>query len=96
MSLSITRFTRVICPTLGSLLCLTFLTGCEKATEGLVYGTKSKSVIIDYNGSETDVIIPDSVTTIRRDAFRRSKLTSVTIPDSVTTIGASAFSHNNL
>ena len=44
----------------------------------------------------TSVIIPDSVTTIGRDAFTNNALTSVTIPDSVTTIGDSAFESNAL
>lgn len=39
----------------------------------------------------TSVIIPDSVTTIGREAFLGSHLTSVIIPNSVTSIGASAF-----
>ena len=41
----------------------------------------------------TDLVIPDSVTTIGNYAFRNcSSLTSITIPDSVTTIGMDAFS----
>ena len=42
----------------------------------------------------TDLIIPDSVTSIGYAAFYRcTSLTSVTIPDSVTTIGNYAFSY---
>ena len=46
------------------------------------------------NGKEiTNLVIPNSVTTIGNDAFRNcSGLTSITIPDSVTLIGKSAFS----
>ena len=46
-----------------------------------------------YNNSLiTDLVIPNSVTTIGTDAFCYcSSLTSVTIPNSVTTIGAGAF-----
>ncbi len=41
----------------------------------------------------TELVIPDGVTTIAKDAFSNCKtITSVTIPDSVTSIGESAFS----
>lgn len=46
-----------------------------------------------YTGSGGDIVIPDSVTGIRDNAFSGNlTLTSVTIPDSVVTIGAGAFS----
>ena len=45
-------------------------------------------ILKEYKGNGSDVIIPDSVTSIRYQAFYWcSSLTSVTIPDSVTSIG---------
>ena len=55
---------------------------------------KSKTTLILYPAGKTDTTytIPNSVTSIRDNAFRNcTSLTSVTIPDSVTSIGYSAF-----
>ncbi|EPM6349638.1 hypothetical protein ACTN3U_001238, partial [Vibrio alginolyticus] len=70
---------------LGTLLCLAFLTGCERATEGLQYaknrdGSDDKSILIGYNGNDTDVVIPDSVELINGGTFYDKQLTSVVIP----------------
>lgn len=52
-------------------------------------------VLLGYNGSDTDVVIPNGVKYIG-DAFRDYiPLHTVTIPDSVTIIGALAFSGCN-
>jgi hypothetical protein len=52
-----------------------------------MYGT----VLTYYSGTNKDIIIPDSVTSIGDVAFDSTSITSVTIPDSVTSIGNSAF-----
>ena len=52
------------------------------------------SVLVRYYDTTgvTDVVIPDSVTSIGKGTFQEcDNLTSVTIPDSVTSIGSSAF-----
>ena len=55
--------------------------------------------ITQYNGSETDVVIPDTidgrpVTIIGENAFKENiQIKSVSIPDSVKTIESSAFYH---
>ena len=51
--------------------------------------------LLKYNGAATDVVIPNSVTSIDKEAFKGcTGLTSVTIPDSVTRIGDSTFDDN--
>ena len=51
-----------------------------------------KSVLLDYNGIDENVVIPDTVTVIGDSAFYdRTDITSVIIPDSVTVIDDSAF-----
>jgi hypothetical protein len=58
-------------------------------------------VITGYNGSETEVIIPDRidgvpVTYINNSVFKDKNLTSVSIPDNIKGIGPQAFAGNKL
>ncbi len=48
-------------------------------------------VVIEYLGHDTDIVIPDGVNTIGREAFQNSDIESVIIPNSVTQIYANAF-----
>lgn len=50
------------------------------------------SILVEYRGKESEVVIPDGIRSIGYSAFSRCDLlTSVTIPDSVTSIGDYAF-----
>ena len=54
--------------------------------------TITDGVLISYNGTSPDVVIPDGVTSISFDAFANSKfIESVVIPGSVTSIPKELF-----
>lgn len=50
-----------------------------------------KGMLLDYNGSAKDIVIPDTVTKIVKNAFFQCDICSVTIPGNVTYIGEYAF-----
>ena len=65
----------------------------ESAFDEKGFAIDEDGVLRGYNGSETAVTIPDSVTSITDYAFYgNTNITSVTIPAGVTSIGSSAFS----
>ena len=58
----------------------------------IVYSDEEEVILVGYVGNETDIIIPDGITTIWQYAFYNySRLISIVIPDSVTSIGDGAF-----
>lgn len=55
----------------------------NEGTEGL---TIENGVVTGYTGTDTDVVIPEGVTEIGKDAFWASKITSIKLPDSLVKI----------
>lgn len=52
------------------------------------------SILVQYNGEETEIIIPEEVTAIANEAFDgNNKITKVIVPESVHTIGHRAFAN---
>lgn len=49
------------------------------------------NILISYHGGNNNVVIPDNVTEIGKNAFKNSKIHSVIIPDSVCVVGENAF-----
>ncbi|MBS7577968.1 MULTISPECIES: leucine-rich repeat protein [unclassified Enterococcus] len=66
-----------------------------EGTLGIQYN-ENYTEVVGYNGTATDVIIPQGITKIGNQAFYNKQLTSVSIPNSVISIGARAFGINNL
>ncbi len=56
-----------------------------------IYTDNTKTTLFLYIGKGGDVNIPETVTSIKENAFYSSQVTSVTIPTSVTLIEANAF-----
>ncbi len=76
----------------------TNISNTKKASASYLYNTKNKSNIRrlgDVGGlGITSVVIPSTVKSIGKGAFKNNKLTEVTIPSSVTSIGNYAFAGN--
>ncbi len=58
----------------------------------IIYTDGEEKILLGYNGTETDLVLPSYITAINQYAFYNcSSLTSITIPENVTSIGKYAF-----
>ncbi|MBP3310304.1 MAG: leucine-rich repeat protein [Ruminococcus sp.] len=53
-------------------------------------------VLVSYNGTDSEVKVPDGITKIGNSAFYGKQVQSVSLPDTVTEIGSSAFANSAL
>lgn len=60
--------------------------------KNFVYGGINNDMIVDYHGRDIELIIPDGVKKIGREAFKnKSRLERITLPEGLTIIEESAF-----
>ncbi len=59
--------------------------------EYIIYEDGEERILISYIGSDRDLILPDTITSIYQYMFNLYPIRSVVIPDSLTSIGTSAF-----
>lgn len=57
----------------------------------VIYSGDNEVILVGYVGDETDLIVPENVTSINQFAFYGHNITSIIIPSSVTAIGEKAF-----
>lgn len=70
----------------------TFESKLSKDNDYIIYTDGEEKILVNYIGTETNLVLPSYVTKINQYAFRGcSSLTSVKIPDGVTSIGEGAF-----
>lgn len=60
---------------------------------GFVYCNGDRTTISGYEGTNTDIVIPEGITTIAESAFSEKNITSVEFPSTLLTIGDYAFSY---
>ncbi len=94
------KLTNVIIPDSITMILEEAFSGNELLSNGVYkYATNEKGEIVyimDYIGTDKEVVIPDTVRLIAENTFNSKGISEVTIPNSVRSIGPSAFMWNSL
>ncbi|MBR6186284.1 MAG: leucine-rich repeat domain-containing protein [Clostridia bacterium] len=72
-------------------LAVCLLSGCGPTESKPEEFTIEDGVVTGYKGNASEIVIPDGVTAIGKEAFKGKDINSVSIPDSCTLIGSRAF-----
>ncbi len=56
-----------------------------------IFADEEQTILVGYNGNDTEIVIPSTVTEIGDGVFRYTDITSVELPEGLTIIGENAF-----